>query len=176
MAENFDFTQHFAAVMRTMTTQGLMLGTYDPAGKANLMTIGWGTLGSIWGMPLWSVLVRPSRYTYSCIEQAGCFTVCVPTPAMKPACTLCGTQSGKDLDKIAACKFTAARARLVNAPDIAQCPIVYQCEVIHNNDVIPSRLAGEILGGAYKSGDYHRIYFGRILDIRIDPDAAARLA
>lgn len=175
MAENMDFTQHYHAVMRTMTTQGLLLGTYDSSGRADLMTVGWGTLGSIWGMPIWTVLVRPSRYTYHNLEEVGDFSLCVPTPDMKPTCDLCGTKSGRNVNKLAECNLSARRASLVNAPDIAQCPIVYQCQIIHNNDVIASRLAGEILGEAYKSGDYHRIYFGRILDIRIDADAAARL-
>lgn len=171
-----NYTQHFDLVMKALTSRGLLLGSYDAAGKANLMTIGWGSLGSVWGMPMWTVLVRPSRYTWQCIEHSKAFSVCVPTPAMKDACSLCGTKSGRNMDKLAACRLTSRPGDSANAPDVAECPIVYQCQVVHSNDVIPSRLAAEIQTGAYRSGDYHRVYFGKLLAVRMDPDAASRLA
>lgn len=171
-----DYAQHYGAVMKALTSHGLLLGTYDAAGKANLMTIGWGSVGSIWGLPMWIVLVRPSRYTYQCMEHSGCFTVNVPTEAMGLACALCGTKSGRDTDKPAECRLKVVRASHVMAPEAVECPIAYQCQVVHSNDVVPARLAGEILGGAYMNADYHRIYFGKIISIRVDKDAGERLA
>ena len=47
------------------------------------------------------VLVRPSRYTYSLIEETGVFSVNVPTPEMKELVKVCGTRSGRELDKLA---------------------------------------------------------------------------
>ena len=44
--------------------------------------------GSVWGRPTWTVLVRPSRFTYELIEQTGDFTVSVPGPDMEQACKL----------------------------------------------------------------------------------------
>ena len=80
--QRIDYADHYAAVMRAMTGNGLLLGSYDSVGKANIMTIGWGAVGSVWGLPMWVVLVRPSRYTYHCIEHSKSFTVNVPTAAM----------------------------------------------------------------------------------------------
>jgi flavin reductase (DIM6/NTAB) family NADH-FMN oxidoreductase RutF len=162
--------------MNALTHGGLLLGAYDAAGKANAMTIGWGTLGSVWSLPVWQVLVRPSRYTYQCIEQAGAFSVCVPTLAMADACAVCGSKSGRDMDKLAACRLAVLAGESAKAPDIAACPIVYQCQVVHANDIVPPRLAAEVQSGFYKSGNYHRIYSGKIVAIRMDADAAARLA
>ena len=168
-------TEHFAAVMKIMTSRGLLIGAYDAARKPNLMTIGWGTIGAIWGKPVWVVLVRPSRYTYHCIEKQGCFTVNVPTEAMAGACALCGSRSGRDTDKFAACGLTVEKAETVDAPAVAECPIIYECRVVHSNDVLPPRLAEEIRTGAYKSGDFHRIYWGEILAARAAPGAAKLL-
>jgi flavin reductase (DIM6/NTAB) family NADH-FMN oxidoreductase RutF len=168
-------TDFFPEVMEIMGSQGLLLGAYAAAGKPNLMTIGWGTIGIVWGKPIWVVLVRPSRYTYQCIERQGCFTVNVPTKAMAEACALCGARSGRDTDKFAACRLTAEKATTVNAPAVAQCPIVYECRVAHSNDVLPPRLAEEIRAGAYPGGDFHRIYWGEILAARAERDAAALL-
>jgi flavin reductase (DIM6/NTAB) family NADH-FMN oxidoreductase RutF len=163
------YTEHYAEVMKALTSHGLLVGSYDAGGKANVMTIGWGSLGSVWGMPLWMVLVRPSRYTYQCIEHSGCFTVNVPTEAMGMACALCGSKSGRDTDKFAEAKLTAAKASTVLAPIVDECPIVYECQVVHSSDILPSKLADEILTGSYVGGDYHRVYCGKILAAYADP-------
>jgi len=166
------YTENFQAVMDVMTHRGLLLGSYDSAGKANLMTIGWGMLGSVWGIPTWTVLVRPSRYTFRCIEHSGCFTINVPTESLSRACAICGSRSGRDTEKFALCGLSEEKATNVLAPAVAQCPIVYECQVVHSNDVLPQKLTGEILSGSYMDGDYHRIYFGKILAARAEVDAA----
>ena len=168
-------TDHYADVVKVLTSRGLLLGAYDAAGKANLMTIGWGALGEVWGKPVWIVLVRPSRYTYKCIEAHGCFTVNVPSAALAEACDVCGSQSGRTVDKFAACRLTAERAATVEAPVVVECPIVYECKVVHANDVVSERLAREIADGAYAGGDFHRVYWGEILDARAEPKAAGLL-
>jgi flavin reductase (DIM6/NTAB) family NADH-FMN oxidoreductase RutF len=161
--------------MKMLRGPGLLVGSYDAAGRANAMTIGWGTIGSIWGIPMWTILVRPSRYTYRCIEHSGCFTVNVPSSGMEKACAICGSKSGRDMDKFKECGLTAQKALTVLAPTIDQCPIVYECQVVHSNDVLPTKLSDEIHPGAYISGDFHRIYFGKILTVRADPNAGELL-
>ena len=168
-------TEHYEAVMRALTSHGLLLGSYDAGGKANVMTIGWGAIGTIWGEPVWIVLVRPSRYTFRCIEHSGCFSVNVPTAAMGLACVKAGSASGADVDKFAAAGLTAEKGSAVLAPLVADCPITYECQVVHSNDVLPSKLADE-LSGLYVDERPHRIYYGKILLARAADDAAEQLA
>ncbi|MHC4985752.1 MAG: flavin reductase family protein [Planctomycetota bacterium] len=155
---------HYAAVMTALGSGGLLLGSYDAAGKANIMTIGWGTLGIVWGLPIWIVLVRPSRYTYECIEHSQAFTVNVPAADMGQACALAGTESGRDLDKFAETGLTAERSAAVDAPIVIESPIIYECQVVHHNDVLPESLVKDVITGAYPSGDFHRVYFGKVLE------------
>ncbi len=171
-----DHSDHFAAVMRIMKSRGLLLGSCDAKGNANLMTIGWGTQGIVWSKPVWVVMVRPSRHTYGCIEGQGCFTVNVPTTAMAEACRVCGSTSGRDTDKFRAGHLTAQRAETVAAPVVAECPLVFECRVVHSSDVLPPRLAEEIRRGAYPKGDFHRMYWGEIMATRAEPDAAELMA
>jgi len=172
---DIDFTQHYDLVMRALMSRGLLLASYDAAGKPNAMAIGWGTLGEIWGLPMWVVLVRPSRYTWGCIEARGAFTVNVPTPEMHDICMTCGTKSGRDIDKFAECGLTAEKASSVNAPVISECPVSYECRVVHSNDIIPANLAEEVTASAYAQGDFHRVFFGKILAVTAEPGAAALL-
>lgn len=165
-------TEHFPLVVDALTSRGLLLAAYDKTGQANAMAIGWCTLGGVWSMPMCIVLVRPSRYTYECIEHSGCFTVNVPPAGLAKACLLCGTKSGRDGDKLAAAGLTVEKAETVEAPVIAECPVVYECKVVHHNDVLPPELADEIQQEFYADGDYHRVYFGKILTVRAAENAA----
>ena len=118
------------------------------------------------------MLVRPSRYTYQCIEHGDCFTVNVPASGMDQALAICGSRSGRDGDKLADSNLTAAPAVEVPAPTFKECPLVYECVVVHRNDVQPAALIPEIANGPYANGDYHRLYYGRILATRAAANAA----
>jgi len=173
--QKVDYRENYEAVIEAMTRHGLLLGSYDADGKPNIMAIGWGSVGSIWGIPLWTVLVRPSRYTYQCIEHTGCFTVNAPPVSLGMAVATCGSKSGRDTDKFAKTGLTAKKAGSVLAPVVAECPIVYECQVVHSNDVLPAKLADEILSGSYIDGDFHRVYWGKILAAYAEPNAAELL-
>jgi flavin reductase (DIM6/NTAB) family NADH-FMN oxidoreductase RutF len=168
-------TEHFSEVLDALTSRGLLLGAHASGGKPNLMTIGWGTIGAVWGMPIWIVLVRPSRHTFGLIERSGCFTVNVPPASLAAACDLCGTRSGRDVDKFKTFGLTPEQGLRVAAPTVAECPIVYECRTVHTNDVLESRLAKEILSTAYPRGDFHRVYWGEIVETLASPDAAKLL-
>ncbi len=137
------------------------------AGKdtPNIMTIGWGTLGIVWGRPMFIVLVRQSRHTHSFLDEHDEFTVCLPDSDMKEAVSLCGTKSGRDVDKVAECGFTMAPGRSVSVPYIAQCPLHYECRVVHTNEVLPQNLDESVSAEYYSAGDYHTAYFGEILGV-----------
>ena len=94
--------------LEAMTSMGLLLVAQGKSGKPNAMAIGWGLIGSVWSRPVFTVLVRPSRYTYQLLEENGDFTVNVLPQKMKAAVDLCGTVSGRTHDKFAEAKLTAA--------------------------------------------------------------------
>lgn len=170
-----DYTDYLPLSLKVMREKGLLLASLDESGKPNVMTIGWGTVGITWGKPIFVVLVRPSRYTFECIEHTGDFTVNVPAKGMEDIVTYCGTVSGRDYDKFAEKGLTAVQGKTVKSPIIAECVIHYECKVVHRNDVIPDNLAQSIISTAYPAGDFHRLYFGEILDVYADEGAESKL-
>ena len=94
-----NYKDFFAETVERMCDDGLLLVTKGKDNKANVMTIGWGTIGTIWAKPIFIVLVRPSRYSYSLLEQVDEFTVNVPSKELAKAALHCGTVSGRDNDK-----------------------------------------------------------------------------
>jgi flavin reductase (DIM6/NTAB) family NADH-FMN oxidoreductase RutF len=169
------FDRYLREATAALARDGVLLVSVDAQGRPNPMAIGWGTIGVIWGKPIYICLVRPSRYTYQCLEATGDFTVNIPYPEHAQEVLFCGTRSGRDTDKFAECGFTPLPSATVTSPGIAECGLTYECHVVHYNDVIPGHLAREIITGAYPSGDFHRCYFGEILRTVADEDFFARL-
>ena len=170
------YTDYFTEAVQRMREDGLLLVTAGADGKANVMTIGWGSIGSIWGRPVFIVLVRPSRHTYSRLEEVGEFTVNVPPRDLAAGVNLCGTVSGRDHDKFQEARLTPAASWQVRPPIIRECVVHYECRILHKNDVVPGALVQAILDDAYAQGDFHRVYFGEIVAAYADPDAAQRLS
>jgi flavin reductase (DIM6/NTAB) family NADH-FMN oxidoreductase RutF len=159
------YSDQLGKTLSVMGKMGLLLVSADSAGKPNAMTIGWGTVGIIWGKPIFTVLVRPSRYTYNLMEQSADFTVNVPTPNMADIVAFCGSKSGRDYDKFKEKGLIALSGKNVKSPIIEQCAIHYECKIVHKNDVMKDNLEGRIVSSAYKSGDFHTIYYGEILGV-----------
>jgi len=160
----------YTKTLGLLSSPGLLLASTKSSGESNVMTIGWGSVGIIWGKPIFTVLVRPSRHTYEFIEDSHEFTVNVPTEELRRWVGVCGTLSGRDVDKFADYGVTATPGQNVGAVTIDPCPMVYECKVVHLSDLIPAHLDRKIDAGSYPSGDYHRVYLGEILGVYASED------
>ncbi|MFA5138682.1 MAG: flavin reductase family protein [Elusimicrobiota bacterium] len=146
-----------------LSGSGAFLVVQDPAGKPNPMTIGWATLGVVWGEPILTVLVRPSRHTHGLIEEAGRFSVNVPLQGLEGALELCGSRSGRDCDKIAESGLRVEPGRVQGVSVLPDCDLFFECETVHKTRVIEKDLDTKVLQRYYASGDFHTIYNGRVL-------------
>jgi flavin reductase (DIM6/NTAB) family NADH-FMN oxidoreductase RutF len=170
------FTDYFTQTIQRMREDGLLLVSTGTDGKPNVMTIGWGMIGCIWSRPVFIVLVRPSRYTYSRLEQVNDFTVNVPPPELPAAVGHCGTVSGRWHDKFQEAQLTPIPSHEVRSPIIKECVVHYECRMLHRNDLVPAALAQAVREEFYPSGDFHRVYFGEIVAAYADEDAGTRLS
>jgi flavin reductase (DIM6/NTAB) family NADH-FMN oxidoreductase RutF len=173
---DIEYTDYLGEMLEMLHGPGLLLVSVDPSGKPNTMTIGWGTIGIIWGKPIYCVLVRPSRFTYGLMEATRDFTVNVPYPGMSDIVAHCGTVSGRDEDKFVEKALTASPGRKVKSPIIEECGIHYECEVVHKNEVGAEELVQGICERAYPNGDFHTVYFGEIVAVYADDDFSERMA
>lgn len=156
----------------SMTDSGLLLVAQAPGGQPNPMTIGWALIGSVWSQPVFTVLVRPSRYTHDLLEANGDFTVNVLPSSLAHAADHCGAASGRDGDKFKATGLTAAPSLHVNCPGVEEALVVYECRTVLKNQVLPETLDPAIRNSAYGSGNFHTLYYGKILCVRADRSAA----
>ena len=134
--------------------------------SCNTMTIGWCQAGRLWNLPVCTVYVRPERYTYQFMEERDYFTVSVLPESEKRTMALCGSRSGRDLDKIKECGLTV-RYGAGDAPYFAEAEAVLVCRKLYVQDMDPAcAAAGEekILPYYGEKGGWHRIYTGEIVE------------
>ncbi len=133
------------------------------AGDYNAMTIGWGSLGTMWSKPFAFVAVRHSRYTFQFMEKYDSFTLTAFPKEYHDALSLLGTKSGRDGDKIAESGLTPEASKVVAAPCFKQAEFVVECQKIYANDLNPAHFLDETIYKHYPNRDFHRIYYGHIL-------------
>lgn len=139
--------------------------TVQYAGENNVMTIGWGQIGFIWGKPIMTVLVRKSRYTKNMIDGAQEFSVSIPFgEEMRSALAFCGSKSGKDIDKIKELKLELFESEKINSPCIKCKGIHFECMVLYKTDMTPKNLDDITNYTWYNEGNYHTIYFAEIVN------------
>lgn len=136
--------------------------------EVNTMTIGWGTLGIEWSKPVFIAFVRQSRHTKTILDKNGEFTVNIPVGSVdKKILGLCGTKSGRDLDKFQELGLTPVAGQTVSVPAIAQLPLTLECKVIYQQDQDLSALDPAYREHSYPAGtaeenNFHTAYYGEI--------------
>ncbi|MCX7934184.1 MAG: flavin reductase [Planctomycetota bacterium] len=151
-------------IFHAWAEQWFLLAAGDLAAKDyNVMTVAWGSLGVIWNKPFAMILVRPQRHTYRFTEKYPTFTLCAFGPEQRDHLNLCGTRSGRDIDKIKACGWTPIAMSQVAAPGFDEAELILECRKIYFDDIKPERFLAPDIAGNYPAHDYHRFYFGEVL-------------
>jgi flavin reductase (DIM6/NTAB) family NADH-FMN oxidoreductase RutF len=146
--------------------QWLLLSSGDfQTGHFNTMTVGWGSLGTVWNRPFAQAFVRHSRYTYQFMEKYDTFTLCAFPQEHHKALQLLGSRSGRDGDKIAESGLTPIPATKIAAPAFAEADLIIECQKMYWDDVKADQFLDASIEKNYPQKDYHRIYFGEIVYI-----------
>lgn len=140
------------AATHAMPTPVWLVGTYDKEGKPNLATIAWGGVCCS-DPPSVTVSLRKSRHTYDAILERQAFTINVPSEAFARAADYAGIASGRDADKFGAANLTPVRSDLVDAPYVAEFPLVLECRLLKTVEI-----------GA------HTQFIGEIVDVKAEED------
>jgi len=123
----------------------LVVGTYDKAGKANMMTASWGGICCS-QPPCVAVSLRQATYSYLSLMERKVFTISIPSEDYVKEADYFGLVSGRTTDKLEATKLTAVRSKLVEAPYIKEFPLVLECKVVDIAEIgMHTQFVGEVL-------------------------------
>lgn len=141
----------------------LVVGTYDKAGKPNVMTASWGGIACS-QPPCVAVSIRKVTSSYENIVQRKAFTLGIASEPYVKQVDYFGLVSGRTTDKFAASKLTAIKSKLVDAPYVKELPLVLECKLIDITDLgLHTQFIGEV---ADVKADEEIIGSGGAVDIR----------
>jgi len=165
--------EHADEITGALAKSGVLL-TSKNNGRTDTMTIGWGMLGIIWGVPAFTCYVREGRFTREQIDGSGEFTVNIPCGSFdKKILGFCGSRSGRNVDKISELGLTLVNPDEISTPGIKELPLTLECKVLYrqlqNKDAIPAYIQKSMYPEDIDSSDpmanrdYHVEYIGQIL-------------
>ena len=138
--------------------------------KVNTMTISWGTLGIQWGKPIFTVFVRGSRHTKGMLDQNLEFTINIPVNDIdRNILKVCGTASGRDMDKIQTLGLTLEEPDVISVPGIRELPLTLECRVLYRQQQTPDCMLDPEPHTHYPAhsenihDDYHTAYYAEIV-------------
>ena len=146
-----------------LISDGWGLVTAGNKEKFNTMTVSWGALGEIWGKDAAFVFIRPQRYTYEFIEKEEVFTLSFYAPGYKNALRICGSKSGRDIDKAKECGLTPVFVDGGVAFEEAEYTLV--CRKMASQFIDPAGFIDSSIENNYAQKDYHKMYIGEILKV-----------
>ena len=123
----------------------LVVGTYDKAGKPNVMTAAWGGICCS-SPPCVAVSLRKATYSYGNIIERKAFTINIPSETYVKEIDYFGIVSGKNKDKFSATGLTPVKSDLVDAPYVKEFPFALECRLLHTIEIgLHTQFIGEIM-------------------------------
>ncbi|NFH88684.1 flavin reductase family protein [Clostridium botulinum] len=159
------FTEGLEISMDNLYKTGAFL-TCGNENKANTMTISWGSVGYIWRRPIFMALVRETRYTKEFLDSGDNYTISIPFEgSMKSSLTICGTKSGRDVDKEKEANIKFLPSKSVSSPIVHGCNKYYECKIMFKQEMDLDNIDPEIKDKFYDEGESkHVLYFAEILE------------
>ncbi|MDR2535606.1 MAG: flavin reductase [Treponema sp.] len=140
--------------------------TADQKGLWNTMTASWGGLGVLWSKNVAFMFIRPTRFTFALANESQLFTLSFFDASYRRSLEICGAASGRDTDKAAQAGlkpivFSDGSIAFQEAKEIIVCRKLY----VHDFD--PGQFLDPSIEGLYPVKDYHRMFIGEVLTLRV---------
>lgn len=131
----------------------------------NTMTASWGGMGILWNKPVAFCFIRPQRYTHTLTEQSDRFSLSFFSEEYRSALRLCGTKSGRDVNKFEATGLTPTVFE--GTPCIKEARITVLCRKLYADTLRADSFLDTALLQNYKDGDFHTVYVAEIKKILV---------
>lgn len=142
-----------------------MLVTAGDSSHFNMMTANWGCMGYLWNKPVVFIFIRPQRYTYGFIEENKDFTLSFFNEQHRDALKICGSTSGRDINKV---QKTGLTPRFMESGNIAfeEAGLILECRKLYGELLNPEAFIDkEIIEKVYtKEEGIHKIYVAEIVN------------
>lgn len=129
----------------------------------NSMTVSWGEMGTLWGKPVVTIYIKPSRYTHQFMESNDYFVVSFFDNKYKKPLGIMGSFSGRDTNKDEKSGLTP-----ISHDDVTiykEAKIILICKKIYQNDLVIENIPEGEKSRHYSHEKPHTMYIGEIVEI-----------
>ncbi len=148
-----------SSVFSDIGTKWMLVSAQKRDGSINTMTASWGALGVLWNKNVFFCFVRPQRFTHEFTEESDRISISFFGEEYREALKLCGTKSGRDMDKIAKSGLTA----FSNDGNVGfnEAERIIYGKKLYAGKIDPACFITEDIDKWYKN-DYHTVYICEI--------------
>jgi len=115
--------------LRLLNPGPLVLITSKYQGKSNIVTAAWTSPVSH-SPPLVAISLSTKRFSHIIIGNSKEFTINIPSIEFLDKVLLCGSESGRNINKFKEYKLKEVRGKKVSCPSIKECFGFLECKVI----------------------------------------------
>ncbi len=146
-------------LIKMIADEWMLITAGDQSGY-NMMTASWGFAGEMWGSDCVVAVVRPQRYTMEFLKNHGKFTLSFYGDN-KEIHKVCGSKSGRDVDKTAETGLTPVFSDGTTYFDEARAVLI--CEKLYVQQMGKEFfITPELADKWYPQNDYHFMIVGKI--------------
>lgn len=146
-----------------MLDRDWMLITAGDMLKHNTMTASWGMFGFLWRKPVVNIFIRPQRYTYNFVDESNHFSLSFFGTKYREALNICGTKSGRDIDKIKEANLTPIQTPN-GTVSFLEARLIFDCVKLYSDDIVPNCFNdNQVPLSIYPQNDFHRFFIGEIV-------------
>lgn len=148
----------------TMANEWMLIAAGDKE-KFNVMTASWGGIGYLWNKPVVYVFIRPERYTFEFIEKKDLFTISFLGKDNKDIHKICGSKSGRDIDKIKETGLVPHFTELGNV-NFEQSRLTLECKKLYSDTIKKECFADQAFIERWYDthGGFHQMYVAEIVN------------
>ncbi len=146
--------------------QSMLITAVKADGTFNPMTASWGGVGTLWGRDVCTLYIRPQRHTFAFSEGGTKMSLCFFGDAHKDVLRICGTKSGRDIDKVKTCGLTPVKTR-EGYVYFAEATDVLLVKKLYAQDIEEGCFIDVDMLKWYDKKDYHRMYICEIEDVLV---------
>lgn len=114
--------------LRLLNPGPLVLVTSKYQEKSNIVTIAWSSPVSH-SPPLISIALSTKKLSHELIKGSKEFTVNIPSFELLDKSLLCGSESGKNIDKFKEYGLTEVKGKKISCPSIKECFAFLECKL-----------------------------------------------
>ncbi|NDV66169.1 DUF4468 domain-containing protein [Bacteroides sp. 224] len=147
-----------------MLNENWMLITAGNDSQFNMMTASWGGLGVLYGKPIATCFINPTRFTYQLMEKNDTYTFTFYTEAYRDALKYCGSNSGKNADKVKGSGLTPITTPQ-GSKAFSEAWLIIECKKLVSQSLMPEAISDPAIKEEWTGKQLHKMFIGEIINV-----------